>query len=163
MRMPIQFYLYFIHLAFRPSNLAKIICRLLEWEFFGVFMSKLLDLQSQIEKLQKQANEIKSKEFTATVIEIQKLMSAYGITIKDLQTPKIKAKAGRQAKTSNPPSSRQKKDKATVSVKYKGPNGETWTGRGLMPRWLSSLVNEGHSKESFLIKSSDELPTPSAA
>ena len=37
-------------------------------------MGNLIDIQSQIEKLQKQANDIKAKEFTATVHEIQAKM-----------------------------------------------------------------------------------------
>lgn len=39
----------------------------------------------------------------------------------------------------------------TVPPKYRGPNGETWAGRGAMPRWLAALVKEGHSVEEFLI------------
>jgi DNA-binding protein H-NS len=39
-----------------------------------------------------------------------------------------------------------------VAPKYQGPNGETWTGRGLMPRWMAALVAEGKSKEDFAIK-----------
>jgi ParB/RepB/Spo0J family partition protein len=39
---------------------------------------------------------------------------------------------------------------------YRGPNGETWSGRGLMPRWLSVLVKDGQDKEAYRI-------TPAAA
>jgi len=39
----------------------------------------------------------------------------------------------------------------TVAPKYRGPNGETWAGRGATPRWLKVLVKEGHSVEEFLI------------
>ena len=38
-----------------------------------------------------------------------------------------------------------------VPPKYRGPDGETWAGRGAMPRWLSALIKEGHSVEEFLI------------
>jgi DNA-binding protein H-NS len=38
-----------------------------------------------------------------------------------------------------------------VPPKYRGPEGETWAGRGATPRWLSALVKEGHSVEEFLI------------
>jgi DNA-binding protein H-NS len=38
-----------------------------------------------------------------------------------------------------------------VAPKYRGPGGETWAGRGAMPRWLSALRKEGHSVEEFLI------------
>ena len=51
-------------------------------------MSNLIDIQSQIEKLQKQASEIKAKEFSSTVQEILAKMQAFGITVKDLQTAK---------------------------------------------------------------------------
>jgi DNA-binding protein H-NS len=39
----------------------------------------------------------------------------------------------------------------TVAPKYRGPNGETWTGRGLQPRWMSALVAEGRTPEEFAV------------
>ena len=114
-------------------------------------MTKLIDLHSQIEKLQKQAAEIRSKEFNTTVTEIQQLMQAYGLTIKDLQAPKAKTKAGRPGKGGAAKPAKVKKEKIAVAAKYKGPNGETWTGRGLTPKWLATLVAAGQPKEAFLI------------
>ena len=35
---------------------------------------------------------------------------------------------------------------------YLGPMGESWSGRGLTPKWLSSLVKNGLSKESFKVQ-----------
>ncbi len=40
-----------------------------------------------------------------------------------------------------------------VAPKYRGPEGETWAGRGATPRWLAALLEEGHSIEEFLIGS----------
>jgi DNA-binding protein H-NS len=40
-----------------------------------------------------------------------------------------------------------------VAAKYRGPNGETWSGRGLMPRWMATLVASGRTKEEFAIAS----------
>ena len=54
-------------------------------------MGNLIDIQSQIEKLQKQANEIKTKEFAKTVQEILAKMNAFGMTLKDLQPRKGRA------------------------------------------------------------------------
>lgn len=116
-------------------------------------MSNLMDIQSQIEKLQKQASEIRAKEFDATVQEILAKMQAFGITLKDLQTTKpgkgrkASAKAAKPAKAGKP----SKRAGVAVAAKYRGPNGETWTGRGLTPKWLAALVAQGHSKESFAI------------
>ena len=120
-------------------------------------MSNLIDIQSQIEKLQKQANEIKSKDFTATVQDILAKMAAFGITVKDLQSGKGKIKAGRSTKGKAGASKSVKAPKAVrkasnpVAPKYRGPHGETWTGRGLTPKWLSTLIAQGRAKDSFLI------------
>ena len=35
--------------------------------------------------------------------------------------------------------------------KYRGPNGETWAGRGLTPIWLKALEKKGKKRENFLI------------
>jgi len=121
-------------------------------------MSNLIDIQSQIEKLQKQANDIKAREFDATVQDILAKMQAFGITVKDLQAPKGrgakgKAKAAKAAKAVGAPKAAAKKKAATpVLAKYRGPNGETWSGRGLMPKWMSALVAQGKTKEDFAIQ-----------
>lgn len=37
-------------------------------------------------------------------------------------------------------------------AKYKNPfTGETWTGRGKTPKWMVELIEQGKSKEDFLI------------
>ena len=119
-------------------------------------MSNLIDIQSQIQKLQKQAADIKSREFDKTVEEIRAKMEAFGITAKDLQTVK---RGSRGAKGKKAVAGRKLAGKAaskaagsTVAAKYHGPNGETWTGRGLTPRWLKSLLEQGRTKEDFAIK-----------
>ncbi|MDP3699443.1 MAG: H-NS histone family protein [Hylemonella sp.] len=119
-------------------------------------MSNLIDIQSQIQKLQKQAGEIKAREFDKTVQEILGKMQAFGITVKDLQGGKGrggKAKPAKTAgKTGRAGAAAKKKAKSVVAPKFRGPNGETWSGRGLTPRWLSTLVAQGRKKEDFAIK-----------
>jgi DNA-binding protein H-NS len=44
-----------------------------------------------------------------------------------------------------------KKRTRKVAAKYKGPNGETWSGRGLKPRWLTAEIKKGKKLESFAI------------
>jgi DNA-binding protein H-NS len=41
---------------------------------------------------------------------------------------------------------------APLAPKYRGPGGETWSGRGRMPNWLSALEATGHNREEFRIK-----------
>ena|SRR5262245_33630117 len=42
----------------------------------------------------------------------------------------------------------------TVAPKYRGPGGETWAGRGAMPRWMAAAIKEGKTREDFLIDKS---------
>jgi DNA-binding protein H-NS len=39
-----------------------------------------------------------------------------------------------------------------IAPKYHGPNGSTWSGRRLKPRWLTSALKEGKTLDEFLIK-----------
>jgi len=104
-------------------------------------MTSLIDIQNQIALLQKQAEEIKSTELAATIADILAKMEAFGITVDDLDRSKGRArKPAATAKSGNP-----------APIKFRGPNGETWTGRGLMPRWLAAKVSEGQSKDSFAV------------
>lgn len=118
-------------------------------------MSNLIDIQSQIEKLQKQASEIKAKEFKNTVQDILAKMQAFGITVKDLQgaklTKHVKGGAAKKASTSGKLGKVSKRPGVAVAAKYRGPNGETWSGRGLTPKWLAALIAQGNSKESFAV------------
>lgn len=38
-----------------------------------------------------------------------------------------------------------------VPAKFRGPNGETWSGRGRMPKWLQALEAEGKSRKDFAV------------
>lgn len=125
-------------------------------------MSDLVEIQSQIDKLQKQASEIRIREFDKTVQEILAKMNAFGISIKDLQGKKPAGK--RKSGVVNPKKAprlagsgslkvKSKRAGTVVAPKYRGPDGQTWSGRGLMPRWLAALVAQGQSRDQFLIGS----------
>jgi DNA-binding protein H-NS len=102
-------------------------------------MNNLIEIQNQIEKLQQQAAEIRAQEFDKTVQEILAKMNAFGITLKDLDS--VKGRTRKVAATGAKP----------AAAKFRGPNGETWSGRGLTPRWLSALLADGRTKEEFAI------------
>jgi len=104
-------------------------------------MPSLIEIQTQIAQLQKQAEEIKSAELAATIADILAKMEAFGITVDDLERAKGRSRKPAATKSGNP-----------APIKYRGPNGETWTGRGLMPRWLAAKVAEGQTKETFAVQ-----------
>jgi len=50
-------------------------------------------------------------------------------------------------------SGRKQRSDAGISrpAKFRGPNGEEWSGRGRLPRWLAALEAEGRSRDEFTI------------
>ena len=121
-------------------------------------MSDLISISKQIEKLQREAADIKKRDFQATVHDILQTMQAYGITVKDLQAAPTgrgrKAGKGATKSAKVPKEGKKKTAKPTgpVEAKYRGPNGETWSGRGLTPKWLTALEASGRAKSEFLIQ-----------
>lgn len=103
-------------------------------------MPSLAEIENQIALLQKQAEEIKAQAFNDAVAEIKAKMAEHGITLADLQDGKGRARKSAAGKSGG-----------SAPIKYRGPNGETWTGRGLMPRWLAAQVAAGKSRESFAV------------
>jgi DNA-binding protein H-NS len=88
------------------------------------------------------------------VADIRAKMAAFGITIKDLggKTSAKKGKPGRPAKAGKVAKVRKSKAAGVpVAPKFRGPAGETWSGRGLTPKWLSALVAQGRSKSDFAV------------
>lgn len=122
-------------------------------------MSKLLDIQFQIKQLEQEAEKLRARDFAATVQAIRAQMTAFGITIKDLQAPRVKRGRPSSVKSVSPARGRPPKGlrpaasaRSPVLAKYKGPEGQTWTGRGLTPKWLTALLANGSAREEFLIK-----------
>ena len=115
-------------------------------------MNNLIDIQLQIEKLQKHAADIRTRELDKTIQDILVKMQAFGITNKDLQSYKLgtKGKKGVTSKKRNNATATVSTLK-TVAPKFRGNNGEVWSGRGLTPRWLATLIKQGRKKEEFAI------------
>jgi len=99
----------------------------------------LKDLLAQREVLEAKITELRAAEISEAKAKIHALIAEYGFTQQDIFAGKSSTKAPKSATTK-------------VAAKYKGPNGETYSGRGLKPRWLSELIAAGHSKDEYLIK-----------
>jgi DNA-binding protein H-NS len=84
------------------------------------------ELQAKIADLQAQAARVKEEEKEQAIGMARTMISAYGITARDLGLDKmVKAKSG--PKVGN-----------KVSPKYRDPqSGATWSGRGKTPRWIN--------------------------
>jgi len=47
--------------------------------------------------------------------------------------------------------SRTKLKGRKAPIKYRGPNGEMWSGRGSTPRWLALLETRGRRRDGYLV------------
>lgn len=122
-------------------------------------MKNLAAIQAQIEDLQKQAAELRQKEYRKTVSDIVAQMRAFGISVEDIREAlrrdggpgKSIGRRGRPKKVTPGAEGAPAAKRKPAPIKYRGPAGETWTGRGKQPRWLKALVDAGRQPEEFLI------------
>ncbi len=101
------------------------------------------DLIKQKEALEKQIQEAQRAARGEALAKIKELMSVHGLTVADLA-----GKAGFSAVSKTDVVATPKK----VAAKYRNPEtGDTWTGRGLKPKWLQQALAEGKSLDEFLL------------
>lgn len=77
----------------------------------------------------------------ALIEEMREKASALGSTLEDLvgvdgRSRRVRSDAGK-----------------TLPVRFRGPNGETWAGRGPTPRWLRALEEAGKKRSDYAVKS----------
>jgi len=101
-------------------------------------MASLQELLSQKAEIDRQISDARRQERTDAINQVRALMAEHGLTAADLVT---KAAAPR-ASTSG----------RKVAAKYRDPaTGQTWTGRGLKPKWLASALESGKQLGDFAL------------
>lgn len=76
----------------------------------------------------------------------------------DLQAVRAEAKEAIKPKAKKAAPAKASKADSTA-VKYRGPNGETWTGRGQQPAWVKALLRSGGTLEALEVKDqADDKP-----
>lgn len=106
-------------------------------------MATYQEIVQKISELQKQAEEIKAREQAAVIADIREKIEQFGLTAEDLG---FAAKAPSGKKAAAAAAARK------VPVRYRDNAGNTWTGRGKRPGWLTQALASGKSMEDFLIR-----------
>jgi DNA-binding protein H-NS len=102
-------------------------------------MSSLKDLLAQRVELEKRIETAQKQARGEAVAKVRALMDEYGLTLADLNT--------KQPARKNPGAKGGK-----VAVKYRdAATGDTWTGRGLQPKWLKSALAAGRKLDEFRV------------
>jgi DNA-binding protein H-NS len=105
-------------------------------------MASLQDLIAQKEALEREIERTKQQGRTDAIEKIRALMAEYDLSASDLTGKAGKSSRGKSAKGKT----------AKVPAKYRDSStGETWSGRGLQPRWLKAALAAGRKLDEFTL------------
>jgi DNA-binding protein H-NS len=100
-------------------------------------MTSLQELLAQKAAIEKQIAETQRQERTDAIAKVKALMGEYGLTPSDLVT-----------KSAAPKTTDGKK----VAAKYRDPvSGQSWSGRGLKPKWLQAALANGKQLSDYAL------------
>ncbi|HMX23356.1 MAG TPA: H-NS histone family protein [Accumulibacter sp.] len=102
-------------------------------------MSSIQELIAQREALDKQIEEARRTAAAAAIAQVRQLVAEHDLSAAD---------CGFKPTVFSPPPIPVRK---AVAIKYRGPNGESWSGRGKAPNWLISLEANGQHRNTFLV------------
>ncbi len=93
-------------------------------------MATVAELLAQRAELDKKISDLRDESRIRAIEEVRKLMDEFGLTVTDLGGKSTSAKAQAEGKK--------------VAPKFRDPEtGNTWSGRGLQPKWLSAAIAAG--------------------
>lgn len=104
----------------------------------GQSVATLQDLLAQKEAIEREIENTKRQHRAEAISKVRSLMAEYGLTAADLTSKgSAKAASGKSGK---------------VAAKYRNAaTGETWSGRGLQPKWLKAALAAGRKIEEFTV------------
>lgn len=103
-------------------------------------MATLQEMIAQKEALERQISEATQKGRADAIEKVKAMMAEHGLKTSDLGG---KTNSGSKAKVT--PGKK-------VAAKYRHPStNETWSGRGLQPRWLKAALASGKKIEDFVV------------
>ena len=101
-------------------------------------MTSIQDLLAQKAALEKQIAEAQRAARSDAIAKVKSLMAEYGLTAADL--------AGKA------PAAPKVEGSKKVAAKYRDPaSGQSWTGRGLKPKWLQAALASGKQLSDFAL------------
>lgn len=107
-------------------------------------MATLRELVAQKEQLEREIESTRKGERDAAIAQVRSLMGEYGLSLSDLGMKSIAGK--------NPAPKAGAAKGSKVPAKYRDAStGDTWSGRGLQPKWLKAALQAGKSLQDFAL------------
>jgi len=114
-------------------------------------------IRRKIAELQAKARELEEKHGVAEVV---KLMRKNNIELSDIKSAlgssargsRMGSKAQNKARPRKASAEKSKEKKGKkVPMKYRDQSGNSWSGRGITPKWLKQAEKNGQKREEFLV------------
>ncbi len=104
-------------------------------------------LAAQQAALEQALKDLQVAERQTAIDKVRALMAEHGLTVADLEVSAV-----RRTRGPNKAKGTDGRVGKPVAAKYRHPgSGETWSGRGLKPKWLTAALAGGAKIEDFLI------------
>lgn len=101
-------------------------------------MASLQELIAQKEALEREIERTRNEDRTDAIAKVRAMMEQYGLTLSDLSS-----RPG--PKTRSTPTKK-------VAAKYRNSaTGDSWSGRGLQPKWLKAALASGRKLADFAV------------
>lgn len=107
----------------------------------------LEEIQAQIAELTAKANQIRQEQYGKAVSDAQALITSFNLKASDFV---FNASIDRQEKSEKPTPQKSTKK---AEIKFRDANGNSWSGRGLKPRWLTAALESGKTLADFAVQS----------
>jgi DNA-binding protein H-NS len=102
---------------------------------------KLSDLLAQKAELEQKIIDLQREERASAIAQVKALMARHGLSLADLGPARTAAPAAPKARSGG-----------KVPAKYRDPaTGQTWSGRGLHPKWLKQALAAGGQLSDFAL------------
>ncbi len=107
---------------------------------FNELLKQKQELAAKLASLEKQIEDARREERADVISKIHAMMAEHDIRISDL--------GGRPGKRKSSASTAGRK----LPAKYRDPaTGDSWTGRGIRPKWLQAKLESGRKLEDFAV------------
>ncbi len=116
--------------------------------------AQIVKLMKQLEALKKKDSAVKSKKQEKTLAQIVKLAKDNAITAKDIEAAMGSTKAKKATKVKGVGAKKSALKGAKVAPKYRNPSNheQTWSGRGVTPKWVADLKAEGKLDSALIVQ-----------
>jgi len=107
----------------------------------AALLSKKRDLEQELNLVNAKLDEARQQQRAQGLASVLAIMKDFDLTVEDLGlSGRVQGRAKASARAGK-----------TVPIKFRSSSGDTWSGRGLQPRWLKAALASGKALADFAV------------